>query len=80
MIYQTIAAKVQDGTEYVDLMQLGFALGTVVKCSKCDCEYRLFYNPAIPSVETQASEVVSHEIVISNSHPGHPERLRSTTI
>ena len=77
-----VLAKLQDGDFYPDLLSEGFVSGPVVACSKCGCEYRVFYGsdetPA--SVVMEGGDVPSLDKAVEQSHPQHGQnRIRVGT-
>ena len=74
---EIVAAKVDEGEAYGDLVTAGFASGYTFKCHACDVAYRLFYRSfgGDPSVKERAADVTSFESCVENSHPAHPDRI-----
>jgi hypothetical protein len=78
----SVLAKLQDGDFYPDLESEGFVPGPVISCSKCDCEYRVFYGPdeTPASVVMEAGEIPSLDEAVEPTHPQHGEnRIRIGT-
>jgi hypothetical protein len=77
-----VLAKLQDGDFYPDLLSEGFVSGPVVACSKCGCEYRVFYgSDEIPaSVVMEGGDIPSLNKAVEQSHPQHGQnRIRVGT-
>jgi hypothetical protein len=77
-----VLAKLQDGDFYPDLFGEGLVSGPVVTCSKCSCEYRVFYGsdetPA--SVVMEGADIPSLDKAVEQSHPQHGQnRIRVGT-
>ena len=77
-----VLAKLQEGDFYPDLLSDGFAPGPVITCSKCACEYRVFYGsdetPA--SVVMESADIPSLDEAVERSHPQHGQnRIRVGT-
>jgi hypothetical protein len=77
-----VLAKLQEGDFHPDLESEGFVPGPVITCSKCDCEYRVFYGsdetPA--SVVMEAADIPSLDEAVERTHPQHGEnRIRVGT-
>ena len=71
-----VLAKLQDGDFYPGLLSEGFLSGPVVTCSKCGCEYRVFYGsdetPA--SVVMEGGDIPSLDKAVEQSHPQHCQK------
>jgi hypothetical protein len=77
-----VLAKLQEGDFYPDLESEGFVPGPVIACSKCDCEYRVFYGPdeTPASVVMEAADIPSLDEAAAQAHPQHGQkRLRVGT-
>jgi len=70
-----VLAKMQEGDFYPDLLSGGFVSGPVITCSRCCCEYRVFYNaddtPA--SVVMASADILSLDRVVEESHCQHTQ-------
>lgn len=70
---QVVGVKVRPFGSYEHLLQNGFIQGHAVRCSQCDCAYRLFYKPE-PSLIEQSLLFQPFEDAVELSHAaGHPE-------
>ena len=77
-----VLAKLQDGDFYPDLLTEGLVSGPVVTCSKCGCEYRVFYGPdeTPASVVMEGVAIPSLDKAVEQSHPQHGQnRIRVGT-
>lgn len=77
MIEEAIAAKVNRGGEYPDLVTQGFTPAHTFRCHACDVSYRLFHRSlgGNQPVAMQSAEVSAFETSVENSHPEHPDRI-----
>jgi hypothetical protein len=71
-----VLAKLQEGDFYPDLESEGFVAGPVITCSKCDCEYRIFYGPdeTSASVVMEAADIPSLDETVDQAHPQHGQK------
>jgi len=79
MALKTIAAKVRPGELYADadLIKHGLIFGNAIKCSQCDCRYRVFYGPSEKPASVYEAAIIdsSFTAAVEKSHPEHPEEL-----
>ena len=77
-----VLAKMQDGDFYPDLFREGSVSGPAVTCSKCGCEYRVFYGPdeTPASVVMESADIPSLDKAVERTHPQHGQnRIRVGT-